>query len=140
MFFLCLLSLSVVILSSSSSSSSLLSHFASCSLPPSQSPPPTILPSPSSPSTLRGRSPHPLYPPSLVHQVSSELDTSPTEANPATRIYSMYKQQLLGQPLLPLFRDQRKTKLHICYIWGLGPAHVCSLVGVSVSGSPQGSG
>ena len=34
-----------------------------------------------------------------------------------------------------------KTKLHSCYVcvWGLGPVHVCSLVGVSVSVRPYGS-
>jgi hypothetical protein len=34
-----------------------------------------------------------------------------------------------------------KTKLHISYIYtrGLSPIHVCSLVGVLVSGSTQGS-
>jgi hypothetical protein len=34
-----------------------------------------------------------------------------------------------------------KTKWHICYICveGLGPAHACSLVGGSVSGSRRGS-
>jgi hypothetical protein len=37
--------------------------------------------------------------------------------------------------------DQAVCLLHRCYIgaWGLGPAHVCSLVGGSVSRSPQGS-
>ena len=32
-----------------------------------------------------------------------------------------------------------KVKVHICYIWGrrVGPAHVCSLVGGSVSESSQ---
>ena len=34
-----------------------------------------------------------------------------------------------------------KTKMHICYICagGLGPVHICSLVGVSVSRNPQES-
>ena len=36
-----------------------------------------------------------------------------------------------------------KTKLYVCFlcveVGRLGPAHVCFLVGGSVSGSPQGS-
>ena len=46
------------------------------------------------------------------------------------------------QPPLQLFRGtQMTTKLHICYLRakGLGLAHTCSLVGVSVSVSSQGS-
>ena len=60
----------------------------------------------------------------------------------ATRTYSMYRQQFLGQQLLQLFGTHIKTKLHICCICaeGLGPARVCSLVGGSDSKSPKGPG
>jgi hypothetical protein len=42
---------------------------------------------------------------------------------------------------LSLLQLSMKTKLHICYVCveGPGPAFVCSFVGGSVSGRPQGS-
>jgi hypothetical protein len=54
---------------------------------------------------------------------------------------STSRHQSHRQPPLQLLENQHKTKLHICYICVgvLGQTHVCSLVGGSVSRSPQGS-
>jgi len=120
-------------------SSCLLIHFTSCSLPPPIHPLPQSFP------------PTPYLPPfsseqgagQLAHQVSMKQGaSSPTEArqgSPARRTYPTYKQQLLGQPLLQLFRTHIKMKLHICSICAgrLGPACVCSLVGGSVPRAPN---
>ena len=68
---------------------------------PSQSPPLTIPPTSSSPSPLRGWSPHPHpeYLSTLEHQVSAGLGASfPTKArlgSPARRTYPIDRQQLL---------------------------------------------
>ena len=82
----------------------------------------------------------------FAHQVTSGLCTSlPTEARhdrPVRGMGSTGRQQSQGQPHSICWGTHIET---ICtsaiYVWegvGLSPAYVCSLVGSSVSESPQG--
>lgn len=64
------------------------------------------------------------------------------QGSPA-RIYLTDRQQLLGQPLLKLFRTLMKIKLYIWYIvqWAgeeVCSGHVFSLVGCSATKNPKG--
>jgi hypothetical protein len=81
----------------------------------------------------------------LAHQVTPGLVTSsPLRPNQADQLVEQYLQagkRFRDAPLSSCWRTLIKTNLLICYTcaWGLGTDHVCSLVGSSVSGSPQGS-
>jgi hypothetical protein len=82
---------------------------------------------------------------SFSHQGTAKLGTfSTTEARqggPVRGIESTGQQHAQGHPHSSCWETHMKTKLHICYVCagGLNPVHACSLVGGSVSGSPQGS-
>ena len=88
----------------------------------------------------------PWYQPTMALQVSLRLcASSSTEArqgSPARRTYSMYRQQLLGQPLIQLFGIHMKTQLDICYLCVVRPrSRPCMvLVGSLDSESPKDSG
>jgi hypothetical protein len=103
------------------------------------------------------------YQPTLAKQVFARLGISfPTETRPGSPVRgsgSTVRQQNPGQPLLQLLWDLQEEQaallyhtymhtyihiymhihIHTCGV-RLGPDHVCSLVGGSVSGSLQGSG
>ena len=66
-----------------------------------------------------------------------------TQGSPIREMGSADRQQIQRQSPLQLLGDLLKDwdayLLHVCGVRRVGPAHVCSLVGGSVSESPQGS-
>jgi hypothetical protein len=108
-------------------------HFTSWSKPPS---PLGISPTP----LLWERGGCPGYQPILAHQVTARLGTPfPTEArqgSPVRGLGSTGRQQSQGQPPVQLLADlPTSTRYGGGGGWVVGPAHACSLVGGSVSGS-----
>ena len=83
----------------------------------------------------------------MAHQVTSELDTSSfTEArqdSPVRGTGFTGRQRSRVSHCSSCWGTHMKTKLHVCYIEGLGGiglALICSLVGGSVSGRPKSPG
>ena len=111
----------------------LLIHFTSTSLPSSKSPPPTILnPSPSS-SPLRGWGPLGIL---LPWHITSDKAVQVEEHFPHTG--KSFQDSSLPSCSGPTWRPSCTSAT---YEWrGLGSAHVCFLVGGSVSESPKGPG
>jgi hypothetical protein len=83
--------------------------------------------------------------PELPHQLPHQLPSFTRK--PLLRDwYPQAGNMVRGSPLSSCQSGETcmKTKLHFCFIYGggwewLGTAHVCSLVGGSICGSPQGS-
>lgn len=83
-------------------------------------------------------------PPTLAHQVSANSDSSPpSEARQVSPVREQIpvRHQLQGQLFFSCWSIQMNTKLNICCVCAkdLSPPCICSLVGGSVSQSPQGS-